>query len=173
MLNNGKSALIIVFACIPLMLLSQEMNKKIHDSKLDKEILYGDCNRAGLELGEFGKMFNEYYRDYEPDRAVLNQLKLKKEGIDILIVLGTWCSDSQEQVPRFLKILDKIRFDKNEVQMICVSREKEAGEIDVKLYNIEKVPTFIVYRKGREIGRIIETPYMTLEKDLLMFFSDK
>jgi len=87
-------------------------------------------------------------------------------------VLGTWCSDSQEQVPGFFKVLDKIRFDKKNVQMIAVDSAKEAGIIDLVNYNIQKVPTFIIYRKGREIGRIIEKPYMTLEKDLLMFFNE-
>ncbi|MCU0370461.1 MAG: thioredoxin family protein [Bacteroidales bacterium] len=53
-----------------------------------------------------------------------------------------------------------------------VNRDKEAGLVETINYNIQKVPTFIIYRKGREIGRIIETPYTTLEKDLLMFFSD-
>lgn len=169
---NGKTTLIFFLVFLPVIIFSQESNKKIMDPKLNKEILYGNCSRSGLEEGEFGKLFEEYYELYEPDKAVLTQLKFKQEGIDILIVLGTWCSDSQEQVPRFFKILDKIRFSKKDVQLICVDSNKEAGEIDVSIYNILKVPTFIIYSKGREIGRIIETPYSTLEKDLLMFFSE-
>ena len=170
--TNVKSALLIAWVLLPVFVSSQEINKKIIDPKLNQEILYGYCDRAALEKDEFGKMFDQYYQIYEPDKAVLDQLKLKQEGVEILIVLGTWCSDSQEQVPKFFKILDKIRFSKKDVQMICVSRDKEAGEVDLVNYNIQKVPTFIIYRKGREIGRIIETPYATLEKDLLMFFGD-
>jgi hypothetical protein len=34
-------------------------------------------------------------------------------------------------------------------------------------YDVERVATFIVYRNGREIGRIIESPGISLEKDLL------
>ena len=174
MLNNVRPVqiLALALALFPAILLSQEINKKITDPKFKKEILYGYCDRYGLEKGEFGKLFDEYYSLYEPDKGVLNQLKEKQEGIEILIVLGTWCSDSQEQVPKFFKVLDKIKFKKNRVQMICVSSDKEAGQVDILNYNIQRVPTFIIYRKGREIGRIIETPYATLEKDLLMFFSD-
>lgn len=172
MFRNVKSAVLIALILGPVIVLSQELNKKIIDPRLNKEILYGYCDRAGIEKGEFGKVFDEYYQIYEPDKAVLDQLKLKQEGVEILIILGTWCSDSQEQVPKFFKILDKIGFKRKHVQMICVSRDKEAGLIETVNYNIQKVPTFIVYRKGREIGRIIETPYITLEKDLLMFFSD-
>ena len=172
MSNNVRLLIILVGVILPAMIFSQDLNKKIIDPKLNQEILYGYCDRSGLEKGDFGKLFEEYYEIYKPDQAVLNQLKLKKEGIEILIILGTWCSDSQEQVPRFFKILDKIRFDKKSVQLICVSKDKEAGDVETANYNILKIPTFIVYLKGREVGRIIETPYTTLEKDLLMFFND-
>lgn len=172
MFRNVKHALIIAWGLLPMLVWSQELNTIITDTILKKEILYGYCDRSGLEKGNFGRLFQEYYQIYEPDKSVLAELKQKQEGIEILIVLGTWCSDSQEQVPKFLKVLDRIKFDKNNIQMICVDSKKEAGIIDILNYNIQKVPTFIVYRKGREIGRIIESPSTTLEKDLLMFFGD-
>jgi hypothetical protein len=172
MLKNVKSCILFVMTFLPLVIFSQEINKKVTDPKSDKEILIGYCDRSGLEKGEFGRSFEEYYNVYEPDKDVLTKLKQKQEGLEILIVLGTWCSDSQEQVPKFFKILDKIKFSKKDVQMICVDRDKKAGDVDIINYNIQKVPTFIIYRKGREIGRIIEIPYATLEKDLLMFFND-
>jgi thiol-disulfide isomerase/thioredoxin len=154
------------------MAITQELNQKIIDPKHGKEILIGYCNRPGLEKGEFGKYFEEYYSAYEPDRTVTNELKPRQEGIEILIVLGSWCSDSQEQVPRFFKILDIIRFNKKSVQIVAVNSSKEGGTVDLVNYNIQNVPTFVIFRKGREIGRIIEKPFMTLEKDLLMFFSE-
>jgi hypothetical protein len=172
MSNNVRVVILLVGVILPAMVFSQELNRKITDPKLNQEILYGYCDRSGLEKGEFGKLFEGYYQMYKPDQAVLDQLKLKKEGIEILIVLGTWCSDSQEQVPRFFKILDKIKFSKKNVQLICVNKDKEAGDVETANYSIQKIPTFIVYRKGREIGRIVESPYTTLEKDLLMFFND-
>ncbi len=173
MFKNVKSALLFVLAIMPAIIFSQEMNKKYTDPKLGEEILYGDCNRQGLKQGDFGRSFSEYYRIYQPDKSIISELKKKKQGVEILIVLGTWCSDSQEQVPKFFKILDKIYFSNKNVRMICVSSDKEAGAVETAGYNIQKVPTFIIYRNGKEIGRIIETPYASLEKDLLMFFNDK
>lgn len=172
MSHNVRIFILLVGVILPAMVLSQELNRKINDPKQDKEILIGYCDRSGLEKGEFGQLFREYYQIYQPDQAVINQLKSKKEGIEILIILGTWCSDSQEQVPKFFKILDKIRFNKNKVQLICVDKDKKAGDVETANYNIQKIPTFIVYKNGREIGRIVETPYASLEKDLLMFFND-
>jgi hypothetical protein len=169
---NAKFFLIVAMALMPAFIFSQEINKKITDPKKGTEILIGNCDRSGLKSGDFGKIFKENYQTYIPDMSVIQQLTPLKDGVEILVVLGTWCSDSQEQVPAFFKILDQIRFDKKMVQIICVDSNKKAGDIDLVNYNIEKVPTFIVYKKGREVGRIIETPYTTLEKDLLMFFGD-
>lgn len=172
MSKNAKSCILFVLTFLPLIIFAQEINKKVADPKYGKEILIGYCDRSALEKGEFGRSFEEYYDIYEPDKDVIGKLKQEQEGVEILILLGTWCSDSQEQVPKFFKILDKIKFNKKDVQMICVDRDKKAGDVDIINYNIQKVPTFIIYRKGREVGRIIETPYATLEKDLLMFFND-
>jgi thiol-disulfide isomerase/thioredoxin len=164
--------LIAFFMVAGNVLKSQEINRKIMDPKLNEEILYGYCNRNGLEEGEFGKVFKEYYSIYEPDKEVMGVMRSKLDSVSILIVLGTWCSDSQEQVPKFFKVLDKIRFNEKNLTIICVSKDKEAGEIDVKKYDIQRVPTFIIFRGSKEVGRIIETPVTSLEKDLLMLLGD-
>ena len=106
MSHNVRIVILLVVIIFPVVVFSQELNRKITDPKLNEEILYGYCDRSGLEKGEFGKSFDEYYKIYEPDQAVLDSLKLKKKGVEILIILGTWCSDSQEQLPKFFKILD-------------------------------------------------------------------
>jgi thiol-disulfide isomerase/thioredoxin len=170
--KNVKLSVLLVMTLFPAMIFSQEFNRRINDPKLNQEILYGYCDRNGLETGDFGEIFAQYYKLYIPDKLVIKELRLHKDGIEILIVLGTWCSDSQEQVPKFFKVLDKIRFNKSSVEMICVSRDKEAGEVETAKFDIRKVPTFIIFRNGKEAGRIIETPYTTLEKDLLMFFTE-
>jgi len=169
---RAASIRLVFLFLIPSMAMTQERNQTITDPKNGNEILIGYCDRKAMEKGENATWFSEYYDAYEPDRNIINELKQKQAGIEIFIILGTWCSDSREQVPRFFKILDKIRFDKKSVQIVAVDSHKEAGNIDLKIYDITKVPTFIIYRKGRKIGRIIEKPFMTLEKDLLMFFNE-
>jgi len=162
----------LVMIISPIVILSQEINRKIADPRLNKEILYGYCDRSGLQEGEFGMAFSEYYRNYKPDKAVIKQLRKLHKEAEITIVLGTWCSDAKKQVPRFFKILDQAKFNKQRITMICVNRDKEVEDIDIRKLGIQRVPTFIVYVKGREAGRIIEKPYQTIEKDLLMFLSD-
>jgi hypothetical protein len=52
------------------------------------------------------------------------------------------------------------------IDIIAVDRKKQASDVDMTPYSIEKVPTFIFYKNGKEVGRIIETPHTTLENDM-------
>ncbi len=100
---------------------------------------------------------------------MLNEVKT---DYTIKIVMGTWCSDSRREVPRFYKLLDELKLVDEEITLINVDRMKKVPEINMDDLNILLVPTFIIYRGGKEIGRIVETPIETLEKDLLNILSN-
>ena len=87
-------------------------------------------------------------------------------NVDIVIVFGSWCSDSKIQVPRFYKVLDKAGFNDIHLKVIAVNRDKNGLSVNVSDKNIKLVPTFIVYQNGVELGRVVETPKKSLEKDL-------
>jgi hypothetical protein len=172
MIRNIRSLIFVILVASPALLKAQELNRKIIDPTLNKEILIDYCNRAGLKTGEFGEMYHMYYPIYKPDRQVISKLKQRKSGLGVIIVLGTWCSDSQEQVPKFLKVWDKVYFLGSDLTMICVNREKKGDTVDITRYDIQRVPTFIFTRNGKEIGRIIETPTRTLEEDMLLIVGE-
>lgn len=173
-MSTGLSGSLMVFALIlsGSLTFAQQVNQKIIDPRLNEEILFGYCTRAGLEEGDFGKVFSEYYSVYEPDRQITGNIRKVTDSVTMTIVMATWCSDSEEQVPKFFKVLDRVRFDEGQVTIICVDRDKKAGEIDLSGMDIQRVPTFIVFRKGKEVGRIVETPMNSLEGDLLMILED-
>jgi hypothetical protein len=122
-------------------------------------------------LDEPYNLWYEAEYQYSPDEQVINDIINLQSDFKITIVLGTWCSDSQTQVPRFLKILDEINYNTDGFLLIGVDRQKKVDNFDIEKYNIEKVPTFIIYRENVEIGRIIETPTKTLEEDLFDILS--
>ena len=166
------SVIISVSAWVSLF--GQEVNQRVFDEKSQTDILVGVCTRDGLLGCAFAEDYHIEYPMYKPNDTVVAQIKGLIGDLRCVIVLGTWCGDSKEQVPRFFKIIDQasVKFDKLEIY--CVDRQKEAPGMDIKTtYNIEKVPTFIFYRDETEIGRIIETPKTTLEKDMLEIISVK
>jgi hypothetical protein len=166
--QKSRVTILIVLLFSSIAGLTQELNRKVNDEKAEEEILIGPCNKDGLLEGEFGIYFDEYYSGYEPDKQIIKALRTKKEGVSVTIVLGTWCHDSKEQVPRFYKILNKLKWKDDYLEQYCVNTSKVADSMDVSKYDIVRVPTFIFYRDGQEIGRIIETPVKTLESDMLM-----
>ena len=147
-------------------LFSQEDNRRILDEKSGKEMLIGTATRDGL-VG-MGDWFAEEYSQYKPDSLILDGIKKYSNDFPFLfIVMGTWCSDSREQVPHMFKMLDQLNYPEDHIFMVAVNREKKADTFCIADYDILLVPTFIFTKDGDETGRIVETPVTTIEQDML------
>jgi hypothetical protein len=164
---------LVLFTLLPL-LISKVVLSQSDTVLLEKNTkfdgLIGICQRTDLQRGEFSGYFFKEYAHYSPKKEVITLLKNKIYSYTITLVLGTWCSDSREQVPGFFKILDELDYNSNYLEIICVNREKVAG-IDISALKIERVPTFIFFSDGIEKGRITETPLLTLEEDIYNLLS--
>lgn len=103
-----------------------------------------------------------------PDAGASQALAGVPPGAEVTVFLGTWCGDSQREVPRLWKALDisggAIPF---QIHYIGVDRQKKEPVAPVTNNDIRYVPTFIVQREGREVGRIVEESPNGIEKDLL------
>jgi thiol-disulfide isomerase/thioredoxin len=159
------SLLAMLFAT---MAIAQDLNQVVTDSKLNKEILIGKCNRQGLSLEPFNSWFSEGYQSYKPDENTIRELRKRKKDLRIFVVMATWCGDTKDNIPAFYKVMDEIKFNDKDVQLIAVDRENSAGDIDIQWLGITKVPTFVLMRNDLEIGRIIESPTLSIEKDMLL-----
>ena len=87
--------------------------------------------------------------------------------------MGTWCEDSQRETPNFIKILKQVDFDFNNLELITVNREKITPQGLENGLNITNVPTFIFYKDGKEINRIVEFPIESLEEDMINILTNK
>lgn len=153
---------------------STKLNQIIVDQKTNNKMLIGYCNRQGFTSEPFNIWFNSEYNKYAVDSIVLDSLpKQDLKNLKVTIVMATWCGDSRREVPRFYKIIDKLGFNEQNITIININREKKVKNIDIKKFDISRIPTFIFYKDNQEIGRIIETPKQTLEKDLLRILSIK
>jgi len=143
-----------------------QMNSMVVDPNTKTKMLIGYCNIKGLQKDIYGVYFNSQYDVYKPAELYVNKLKETIDDVEITIVLGTWCSDSQREVPRFFKVLSDAGYNIKRVKVIAVDKNKEAIVVDISDMDIKKVPTFIIYKNDKEIGRIVETPKKSLERDL-------
>jgi len=140
-------------------------------SQLHEADLLGTCSVSELEKKPYATWFNPTYEGYIPHPGVLNQLKKSIDKFSFKIVFGTWCGDSKRELPRMIKILRMAGVSENQLQLIGVSDSmavyKQAPNREEKGSHVYRVPTFIVYQKGKEVGRINEYAVETLERDLL------
>ncbi len=112
-------------------------------------------------------MVEREYEMYQVDVETAEQLKDNWDNVEITLVMGTWCSDSRREVPRFYKILDEIGYPFEIINLIGVNRDKAGLADEVDGMEIHFIPTIIFYGNGNELGRIVEMPYESLEKDML------
>ncbi len=108
---------------------------------------------------------------YQPDPGVLQLMAASLHPEDrIEVVLGTWCTDSQDEVPKFFAILRDLQQSFGvtvPVSYLAVDRSKQEPSAELEGIHLENVPTFIVRRGDEELGRIVEKPTGLLEDDLL------
>ena len=160
------STMVVLFAVTSQ---AQNLNKKKMDQSHAREILINNCTRDSLvAFPEFKASYDPNYAVYAPEAAVVAQLKSAMKNKKITIVMGTWCGDSQLQVPHFYKVLDAAHINTDDVHLICVDGTKQAENGLIDNLSIQRVPTFIFNDKdGKELGRITEHPTKTLESDML------
>lgn len=109
------------------------------------------------------------------ERAVIDPesvraLSAAPAGARVDVFLGTWCGDSVREVGRLLRYIDAMGAVPFELRLIAVDRSKSAPGFSEGM-GLRYVPTFVVYREGREVGRIIESPPTEIGHDLAALLS--
>ena len=146
---------------------SIKYNRVVLDTNIEKAILIGYCTEEGISSSPiFSNYYEHEYNNYVPKLDFLETLTEDLNKVRIVVIFGSWCPDSQREVPRFMRILDEMNFPLDSLSIICVNRLKAVPDVNTKRYMIEFVPTIIFYRNNFEIGRIVESPKETLEDDM-------
>lgn len=164
-----------IFTLCLLVLVSCKSKKEMNKSVPYKEsvILLGPADEKGFQQEPYNEWYTINYDEYKVDKNAVNELQSLTKGIKIVTFMGTWCGDSKRETPAFIKILNSIGFKDKKHTIYAVSREKTTPKQAEKDLNITNVPTFIFYKDGKEINRIVEFPIESLEKDMLNILSGK
>ena len=140
-----------------IFLISCSANEKI-ETKIKQ-------HRGSIEIKE---LFYEYpifkkgYDNYVP----LQLSTLKYDDINVVVFFGTWCHDSKRELPKALKIFNEIGINDENIELVAVGLDKKEPQGRAAKLKIIYTPTIIFFRESKEIGRIIEKPVRSLEKDI-------
>jgi tetratricopeptide (TPR) repeat protein len=117
----------------------------------------------------YSKWFNKSYNAFtmpSTDTSWKNNLKDMK----VDIYLGTWCGDSKNWVPKFLKVWDTLGLNRDQLNFIAFydgkEKYKQGPNGEEKGKRIHRVPTFIFKNENKEVARIVEYPRNDLVTDI-------
>ena len=111
--------------------------------------------------------FRDNKENYTPDDSTVKALLPYAPQLRFIVVMGTWCGDSRKHVPPFYKLMKSLHIPDRNIELIGVDRNKHSRKVDLASLRFEYAPTFIVFYEGKEVGRIVENPGISLEDDLL------
>jgi thiol-disulfide isomerase/thioredoxin len=144
------------------------VNREVETTN-DGKMLLGNQLKDQFLKAPYADWYVKEHDEYALDQKAIGELKKAKiNTYNITVFMGTWCEDSHRDFPRLMKILEELKFPDGKLTIIAVNRKKESPTGEESRYNIQKVPTIIVEKYGKEIGRIIEMPTTGyIERDLV------
>lgn len=144
------------------------VNREV-ETTADGKMLLGHQLKDQFTKEPYADWYQKEFNEYALDQKAVNELRKDKfNSYNLIVFMGTWCEDSHRDFPRLMKILDELKYPDSRLTIIAVNRKKESPTGDEVKYNIQKVPTIIVEKYGKEIGRIIEMPTTGyIERDLV------
>lgn len=163
----------IVYFFVTLLIVSCASTPKNLATKNENGNLVGIATKKDFQQEPYGSdWFNDFYSYYETDKGTVEKLKPYLKDIKIKGFMGTWCGDSKREIPNFYKILDEAEFDYKNLELVTVNRQKKANGLE-EGFNVIRVPTFILYKDGKEIGRFVEHAIedSSVEEDFLKILS--
>lgn len=152
----AASALVFLISCTASRQAGLTHPKYTIISDTETKVLKGYINRATIESDTTFKWFAENMKYGTADAAAVEAFKNNAANFSMVIFGGTWCHDTQNLLPVFYRLVDKSGYPENKITLIAVDREKTAPADLHKTYNITNVPTFIVMKDGKEVGRVVE-----------------
>ncbi len=132
--------------------------------------LLGKIKKEELVKPAFIEWFQPAYDDYQVNTELVNSFKEELAGYQIEVFMGTWCEDSQREIPTLYKVLEAADFPMDQLTVVAIDDELDNYKLspgeEEKGKNIHHVPTIIFKKDSKEVNRIIEYPVRTIEEDI-------
>jgi thioredoxin 1 len=115
--------------------------------------------------------FRSVYEQYQSSKAEIAAVK-SLAGKSLVVLFGTWCHDSEREVPKLLKLLDLSGVELTNLSLHGVNYNKQEPNNLHRQYDLLSSPTIILLQGENELGRIVEKPIVSLGEDLAGFVTE-
>jgi len=89
---------------------------------------------------------------YTPSTTALAKLKGASSDVTVRVFFGSWCPHCQQVVPRIMRVEEEISGSNVKIEYYGLPRDMNDDK--AKALSIRSVPTGVIYRDGKEIGRL-------------------
>ncbi|MGZ3938644.1 MAG: thioredoxin family protein [Flavisolibacter sp.] len=138
------------------------------------KVLVGFITKQELATDTAFTWFAQNQQGYTPDQNALQLLKANRDSVNIIAFGGTWCGDTKYILPKFFMLADAAGLSQDHVTLLGVDHDKKTIQHLAEAFGITNVPTLIVMKNGKEMGRIVEYGHTGLfDKDLAEILSKK
>ena len=122
----------------------------------DQKVFKGLVRRSDIENDTAFKWFQQNYKLGRPDASAVDAFKKHVNDFQMVVFIGTWCDDTQNLLPQFFQLTDAAGYTEDNITLIGVDRPKTTLSDLHRAFHILEVPTFIVMKDGKEVGRVVE-----------------
>ena len=121
-----------------------------------RTVLRGLISRADIENDTSFSWFQKNYKLGKPDAGAIKAFKEHAGDFQMLIFAGTWCPDTHNLLPEFYRLADASGYADSSITLVGVDHAKTTLDNLNKTFHLVDVPTFIVMKNGKEVGRVVE-----------------
>lgn len=120
------------------------------------KILKGFIDKQALASDTAFAWYAQNLKSFTPNADLVKQYNAGKDGVNLIVFGGTWCGDTQALLPKFFATTDAAGVADNRITLIGVDRSKKTLFNLTDAFAVTNVPTFIVMKDGKEVGRVVE-----------------
>jgi thiol-disulfide isomerase/thioredoxin len=122
----------------------------------EQHIVRGIVNKYLIQNDPSYRWFVVNQNGYKPDTATLNSFERAKNKVQFIVFGGTWCEDTQFILPKFFRLQEMSGVKDTVITFFTVNRAKKSLGSITDAFKITNVPTIIVMKDGKEMGRVVE-----------------
>jgi thiol-disulfide isomerase/thioredoxin len=118
--------------------------------------LNGIITKYALSNDSNFKWYDRNFKGYVVPAEVLSAFVAAKGKVQFVVFGGTWCEDTQAVLPKFFKIQEAAMIPDEDISFFAVDRNKKTIGGITEAFKVINVPTIIVMKEGKEVGRVVE-----------------
>lgn len=158
---------LFILAALFAATLASAQNAEVSRDTQGKKVLKGFMTRQELASDTAFAWYGQNLQGYTPYAAAVEAFRGAKDSVYLLAFGGTWCGDTHSILPKVLAVTEAAGLPENHITLLGVDRAKTTVHGLEKAFNVTRVPTFIVLKDGKEVGRVVEWgKFGMVEKEL-------